>query len=108
MELLDPGEKGTKVHARTLKPQELRKGKLLGNGVFGTVNKVGMTHTLSLCSIQSWTELPVLWTVIKLKWLYPQGFWIPEGDSVKIPVTIKTIQDRSGRQTFTEITDVRH
>lgn len=72
MEPLDPGEKGTKVHARILKAQELRKGKLLGYGVFGTVNK---------------------------------GFWTPEGDSVKIPVAIKTIQDRSGRQTFTEITD---
>uniref|UniRef100_A0A8C2HV45 Receptor protein-tyrosine kinase n=1 Tax=Cyprinus carpio TaxID=7962 RepID=A0A8C2HV45_CYPCA len=72
MEPLDPGEKGTKVHARILKPQELRKCKLLGYGVFGTVNK---------------------------------GFWIPEGDSLKIPVAIKTIQDRSGRQTFTEITD---
>jgi len=33
------------VHARILKPQELRKGKLLGYGVFGTVNKVGMRHT---------------------------------------------------------------
>ncbi|XP_026097690.1 receptor tyrosine-protein kinase erbB-3-like isoform X2 [Carassius auratus] len=72
MEPLDPGEKGTKVHARILKPQELRKGKLLGHGVFGTVNK---------------------------------GFWIPEGDSVKIPVAVKSIEDRSGRQTFTEITD---
>lgn len=37
-----------------------------------------------------------------------QGFWIPEGDSVKIPVAIKTIQDRSGHHAFTEITDVRH
>ncbi|XP_051962113.1 receptor tyrosine-protein kinase erbB-3-like [Xyrauchen texanus] len=72
LEPLDPGEKGTKVHARILKAQELRKGKLLGYGVFGTVNK---------------------------------GFWIPEGDSLKIPVAIKTIEDRSGRQTFTEITD---
>ncbi|XP_051947323.1 receptor tyrosine-protein kinase erbB-3-like [Xyrauchen texanus] len=72
MEPLDPGEKGTKVHARILKAQELRKGKLLGSGVFGTVNK---------------------------------GFWIPEGDSLKIPVAIKTIKGRSGRQTFTEITD---
>lgn len=40
--------------------------------------------------------------------LCPQGFWIPEGDSVKIPVAIKTIQDRSGHHNFTEITDVRH
>uniref|UniRef100_A0A8C7JIS9 Receptor protein-tyrosine kinase n=1 Tax=Oncorhynchus kisutch TaxID=8019 RepID=A0A8C7JIS9_ONCKI len=34
-----------------------------------------------------------------------KGLWIPEGDSVKIPVAIKTIQDHTGRQTFTEITD---
>ncbi|XP_066526360.1 receptor tyrosine-protein kinase erbB-3b [Hoplias malabaricus] len=72
IEPLDPGEKGTNVHARILKSSELRKGKLLGSGVFGTVHK---------------------------------GFWVPEGDSVKIPVAIKTIQDRSGRQTFTEVTD---
>ncbi|XP_026872274.2 receptor tyrosine-protein kinase erbB-3b isoform X2 [Electrophorus electricus] len=72
IEPLDPGEKGTKVHARVLRASELRKSKPLGSGVFGTVHK---------------------------------GVWIPEGDSVKIPVAIKTIQDRSGRQTFTEITD---
>ncbi|KAJ7999155.1 hypothetical protein DPEC_G00212470 [Dallia pectoralis] len=70
-EPLDPGEKGVK-HARILKVPELRKGKLLGSGVFGTVHK---------------------------------GIWIPEGDTVKIPVAIKTINDRSGRQTFHEITD---
>lgn len=39
-EPLDPGEKGAKVHARILKPTELRKIKLLGNGVFGSVHKV--------------------------------------------------------------------
>ncbi|KAK3546894.1 hypothetical protein QTP86_003767 [Hemibagrus guttatus] len=72
IEPLDPGEKGTKVHARILKSSELRKSKLLGSGVFGIVHK---------------------------------GFWIPEGDSVKIPVAIKTIQDRSGHHAFTEITD---
>ncbi|XP_030624452.1 receptor tyrosine-protein kinase erbB-3b [Chanos chanos] len=72
IEPLDPGEKGSKVHARVLKASELRKTKTLGSGVFGTVHK---------------------------------GSWIPEGDSVKIPVAIKTIQDHSGRQTFTEITD---
>uniref|UniRef100_A0AAX7U8R6 Receptor protein-tyrosine kinase n=1 Tax=Astatotilapia calliptera TaxID=8154 RepID=A0AAX7U8R6_ASTCA len=71
-ELLDPGEKGTKVHARLLRPSELKKVKALGVGVFGTVHK---------------------------------GFWTPEGETVKIPVAIKTIQDSSGRQTFTEITD---
>ncbi|XP_056897362.1 receptor tyrosine-protein kinase erbB-3b isoform X2 [Takifugu flavidus] len=71
-EPLGPGEKGTKVHARILKPSDLRKIKPLGSGVFGTVSK---------------------------------GFWIPEGETVKIPVAIKTIQDSSGRQTFTEITD---
>ncbi|XP_059185398.1 receptor tyrosine-protein kinase erbB-3a isoform X2 [Centropristis striata] len=71
-EPLDPGEKGAKVHARILKPTELRKIKLLGNGVFGSVHK---------------------------------GIWIPEGDTVKLPVAIKTIHDRAGRQTFYELTD---
>ncbi|XP_072540741.1 receptor tyrosine-protein kinase erbB-3a [Salminus brasiliensis] len=71
-EPLDPGEKGTKVHARLFRASELRKIKLLGSGVFGTVHK---------------------------------GVWIPEGDTVKIPVAIKTIQDRTGRQTFHEVTD---
>ncbi|MGH0139970.1 UNVERIFIED_CONTAM: hypothetical protein FKN15_017783 [Acipenser sinensis] len=72
LEPLDPGEKGSKAHARILKVAELRKMKVLGSGVFGTVHK---------------------------------GVWIPEGDSVKIPVAIKTIQDRSGRQTFHEVTE---
>ncbi|KAM9410152.1 receptor tyrosine-protein kinase erbB-3-like [Pholidichthys leucotaenia] len=65
-------EKGAKVQARILKPTELRKIKLLGNGVFGSVHK---------------------------------GAWIPEGDTVKLPVAIKTIHDRTGRQTFCEVTD---
>ncbi|KAL7891576.1 hypothetical protein AOLI_G00010520 [Acnodon oligacanthus] len=71
-EPLDPGEKGTKVHARIFRVSELRKIKLLGSGVFGTVHK---------------------------------GAWIPEGETIKIPVAIKTIQDRTGRQTFQEVTD---
>ncbi|XP_061640418.1 receptor tyrosine-protein kinase erbB-3a [Phyllopteryx taeniolatus] len=71
-EPLDPSEKGPKVHARILKPTDLRKIKLLANGVFGSVHK---------------------------------GIWIPEGDTVKLPVAIKTIHDRTGRQTFFEVTD---
>ncbi|XP_034028310.1 receptor tyrosine-protein kinase erbB-3b [Thalassophryne amazonica] len=71
-EPLGPREKGTKVHARILRPSELKKIKALGSGVFGTVHK---------------------------------GFWTPEGETVKIPVAIKTIKDSSGCQTFTEITD---
>ncbi|KAJ0023764.1 hypothetical protein NQD34_003663 [Periophthalmus magnuspinnatus] len=34
-----------------------------------------------------------------------KGVWIPEGDTVKLPVAIKTINDRTGRQTFSELTD---
>nr|XP_057910858.1 receptor tyrosine-protein kinase erbB-3-like isoform X2 [Doryrhamphus excisus] len=34
-----------------------------------------------------------------------KGIWIPEGDTVKLPVAIKTIHDRTGRQTFFEVTD---
>ncbi|CAL8339089.1 unnamed protein product [Merluccius merluccius] len=71
-EPLDPSEKGTKTYARILKATDLRKIKILGHGVFGTVHK---------------------------------GIWIPEGDTVKLPVAIKTIHDRTGRQTFYEITD---
>ncbi|XP_030585690.1 receptor tyrosine-protein kinase erbB-3a isoform X2 [Archocentrus centrarchus] len=65
-------DKGTKFEPRILKPTELRKIKLLGNGVFGSVHK---------------------------------GVWIPEGDTVKLPVAIKTIHDRSGRQIFCKVTD---
>ncbi|XP_053706397.1 receptor tyrosine-protein kinase erbB-3b isoform X2 [Synchiropus splendidus] len=69
---LGPREKGTRVHARILRPSELKKIKAIGSGVFGTVHK---------------------------------GFWTPERESMKIPVAIKTIQDGSGRQTFTELTE---
>ncbi|XP_078542411.1 receptor tyrosine-protein kinase erbB-3 isoform X2 [Lissotriton helveticus] len=72
LEPLDPSEKANKVHARIFKETELKKMKVLGSGVFGTVHK---------------------------------GVWIPEGDSVKIPVSIKVIQDRTGHQTFHAVTD---
>lgn len=36
-----------------------------------------------------------------------QGIWIPEGDTVKLPVAIKVIHDRTGRHTFNKLTDVR-
>ncbi|KAM4699455.1 receptor tyrosine-protein kinase erbB-3 isoform 2-T2 [Discoglossus pictus] len=69
---LDPTEKSNTVQARIFKDTELKKLKILGSGVFGTVHK---------------------------------GVWIPDGDSVKIPVSIKVIQDRNGRQTFHAVTD---
>ncbi|XP_053231268.1 receptor tyrosine-protein kinase erbB-3 [Podarcis raffonei] len=72
LEPLDPSEKANKVLARIFKETELKKLKVLGSGVFGTVHK---------------------------------GVWIPEGDSIKIPVSIKVIQDPSGRQTFHAVTD---
>ncbi|XP_015226132.1 PREDICTED: receptor tyrosine-protein kinase erbB-3 isoform X2 [Cyprinodon variegatus] len=71
-ESFEPLEEKEKVHARILKPSDLRKIKPLGNGAFGTVHK---------------------------------GFWIPEGDTVKLPVAIKTVSDRTGRQTFSRVTD---
>uniref|UniRef100_A0A8C7YIU1 Receptor protein-tyrosine kinase n=1 Tax=Oryzias sinensis TaxID=183150 RepID=A0A8C7YIU1_9TELE len=71
-EHFEPLEEKEKVHARILKPGDLRKIKLLGNGVFGSVHK---------------------------------GIWIPEGDTVKLPVAIKTVHDRTGRQTFFDITE---
>ncbi|XP_047204615.1 receptor tyrosine-protein kinase erbB-3a isoform X2 [Girardinichthys multiradiatus] len=71
-ESFEPLEEKEKVHARILKPSDLRKIKPLGNGAFGTVHK---------------------------------GIWVPEGDTVKLPVAIKTISDRTGRQTFYNVTD---
>ncbi|MEJ1277338.1 erb-b2 receptor tyrosine kinase 2 [Cricetulus griseus] len=72
IEPLDPSEKANKVLARIFKETELRKLKVLGSGVFGTVHK---------------------------------GVWIPEGESIKIPVCIKVIEDKSGRQSFQSVTD---
>lgn len=37
----------------------------------------------------------------------PQGIWIPEGETVKLPVAIKVILDRSEKTTFNKPTDVR-
>ncbi|XP_073470075.1 receptor tyrosine-protein kinase erbB-3 [Aquarana catesbeiana] len=71
-EMMDPSEKSNTVQARIFKSTELKKLKILGAGVFGTIHK---------------------------------GVWTPEGDSVKIPVSIKVIQDRNGSQTFHAVTD---
>ncbi|XP_010219358.1 PREDICTED: LOW QUALITY PROTEIN: receptor tyrosine-protein kinase erbB-3-like, partial [Tinamus guttatus] len=73
LEPLDPSEKANKVLARIFKETELKRLKVLGSGVFGTVHK---------------------------------GVWIPEGDSIKIPVSIKVIQDWSGQQSFHAVTDL--
>uniref|UniRef100_A0A674HQB3 Receptor protein-tyrosine kinase n=1 Tax=Taeniopygia guttata TaxID=59729 RepID=A0A674HQB3_TAEGU len=67
LEPLDPSEKANKVLARIFKESELKRLKVLGSGVFGTVHK---------------------------------GIWIPDGDSIKIPVSIKVIQGWSGQQSF--------
>ncbi|XP_038020178.1 receptor tyrosine-protein kinase erbB-3 isoform X1 [Motacilla alba alba] len=72
LEPLDPSEKANKVLARIFKESELKRLKVLGSGVFGTVHK---------------------------------GIWIPDGDSIKIPVSIKVIQDWSGQQSFHAVTD---
>ncbi|XP_038642460.1 receptor tyrosine-protein kinase erbB-4-like isoform X1 [Scyliorhinus canicula] len=66
-EILDPldpsADSPNQVTTRILKETELRKVKVLGSGVFGTVYK---------------------------------GLWIPEGESVKIPVAIKVLQEGLG------------
>uniref|UniRef100_A0A8C3NJV0 Receptor protein-tyrosine kinase n=1 Tax=Geospiza parvula TaxID=87175 RepID=A0A8C3NJV0_GEOPR len=72
LEPLDPSEKANKVLARIFKESELKRLKVLGSGVFGTVHK---------------------------------GIWIPDGDSIKIPVSIKVIQGWSGQQSFHAVTD---
>ena len=39
--------------------------------------------------------------------LFFQGIWIPEGETVKLPVAIKVIHDRTRQRTFNKPTDVR-
>lgn len=46
IEPLDPSEKANKVLARIFKETELRKLKVLGSGVFGTVHKVSDSRSL--------------------------------------------------------------
>lgn len=94
-------EEKEKVHARILKPSDIRKIKLLGNGVFGSVHKVKRIETKMLIFL-----LVVFHVSIHPLSSTFQGIWIPEGDTVKLPVAIKTIQDRTGRQTFCQVTDV--
>lgn len=50
-EPLGPGEKGTKVHAHILKSSELKKLKVLGSGVFGTVHRVPIS-----CRLEKWLK----------------------------------------------------
>uniref|UniRef100_A0A8C3NJT8 Receptor protein-tyrosine kinase n=1 Tax=Geospiza parvula TaxID=87175 RepID=A0A8C3NJT8_GEOPR len=62
-EVSSGGPGAVPVLARIFKESELKRLKVLGSGVFGTVHK---------------------------------GIWIPDGDSIKIPVSIKVIQGWSG------------
>lgn len=100
LEPLDPSEKANKVLARIFKETELKRLKVLGSGVFGTVHKVRgqgpwQGRGPDQPQLRAHPCPPP-----------PQGIWIPEGDSIKIPVSIKVIQDRSGQQTFHAVTDV--
>ncbi|NWH22558.1 ERBB2 kinase, partial [Grus americana] len=86
-ELVEPltpsGALPNQAQMRILKETELKKVKVLGSGAFGTVYKVRgggccrwagtlpALHPLNPCSPP------------------PQGIWIPDGESVKIPVAIK-------------------
>lgn len=62
LEPMDPGEKGARGHVRILKPAELRKIKLLGQGVFGSVHKV-------LVIISAVCHLHVLYVFNKLNFV---------------------------------------
>uniref|UniRef100_A0A8C3P4Q3 Receptor protein-tyrosine kinase n=1 Tax=Chrysemys picta bellii TaxID=8478 RepID=A0A8C3P4Q3_CHRPI len=77
LEPLDPSEKANKVLARIFKETELRKLKALAVGGGASPRCCGGAG----------------------------GVWIPDGDTIKIPVSIKVIEDRSGRQTFHAVTD---
>lgn len=104
VQTFEPLEEKEKVHARILKPSDIRKIKLLGNGVFGSVHKVIQIDLTMLIFLVFVFHVPS--HQIVSTYLTFQGIWVPEGDTVKLPVAIKTIQDRTGRQTFCQVTDV--
>lgn len=56
IEPLDPSEKANKVLARIFKEPELRKLKVLGSGVFGTVHKVSGSREVSELG-RRWREM---------------------------------------------------
>ncbi|NXI33276.1 ERBB2 kinase, partial [Sterrhoptilus dennistouni] len=100
-ELVEPltpsGALPNQAQMRILKETELKKVKVLGSGAFGTVYKVrGVDSTEGCdppCSAPPHLLVP------------PQGIWIPDGESVKIPVAIKVLRENTSPKANKEILD---
>ncbi|KAK2108538.1 Receptor tyrosine-protein kinase erbB-4, partial [Saguinus oedipus] len=78
-ELVEPltpsGTAPNQAQLRILKETELKRVKVLGSGAFGTVYKI------------------------------TSGIWVPEGETVKIPVAIKILNETTGPKANVEFMD---
>lgn len=100
MEPLTPsGALPNQAQMRILKETELKKVKVLGSGAFGTVYKVR-----GVGAAQQDVTLPALHPLTCVS--PPQGIWIPDGESVKIPVAIKVLRENTSPKANKEILDV--
>ncbi|NXT31516.1 ERBB2 kinase, partial [Pelecanoides urinatrix] len=101
-ELVEPltpsGALPNQAQMRILKETELKKVKVLGSGAFGTVYKV-----------RGGGVLPAGWDPPRSAPPHPcspsQGIWIPDGESVKIPVAIKVLRENTSPKANKEILD---
>lgn len=72
--------------------------KVLGSGAFGTVYKVRSGDSTEGCDPPCSAPPHLL--------VPPQGIWIPDGESVKIPVAIKVLRENTSPKANKEILDV--
>lgn len=128
--LTPSGTAPNQAQLRILKETELKRVKILGSGAFGTVYKVCVCVCVlfihsSLESVGSFQAVLVDLHGNKKtdRWRAPnsglskltltfvvvvvfQGIWVPEGETVKIPVAIKILNEATGPKANVEFMDV--
>ncbi|KAF5922620.1 hypothetical protein HPG69_017994, partial [Diceros bicornis minor] len=110
-ELVEPltpsGTAPNQAQLRILKETELKRVKVLGSGAFGTVYK---NNYLPVHECYTFIEITCTESLLKvpfnLNFFSPQGIWVPEGETVKIPVAIKILNETTGPKANVEFMDV--
>ncbi|MEQ2183996.1 Receptor tyrosine-protein kinase erbB-4 [Goodea atripinnis] len=97
--LTPSGTAPNQAQLRILKETELKRVKILGSGAFGTVYKVSDYSSAFIAPFATLVDFQSVDTV-------PTGIWIPEGETVKIPVAIKILNETTGPKANVEFMDV--